>query len=93
MKALYRFTKKQIDALIYGLIGPFSVLYLFPQFCLSIENHFGIDIPIINSIKYVGIVIMNLGLFIALWSAFQMFLTKKQNPSPFSLPKKLVYCK
>lgn len=90
MKVFYRLIKKQLDALIYGLIGPFSVLYLFPQFCLSIENQLGIDIPIINGIKYVGIAIMNIGLLIALWSAYQMFLSKKQNPSPFSLPKKVV---
>lgn len=90
MKAFYRFIKRQTDMLIYGLIGPFSVLYLFPRFCLEIENGLEINIPIVDWIKYVGIVIMNVGLLIALWSALQMYLTKRQNPSPFSLPQKVV---
>lgn len=90
MKAFHRFIRKQTDALIYGLVGPFSILYLFPRFCLEIENRLKINIPIVDVFKYLGIIIMNLGLVIALWSALQMYISKRESPSPFSLPKKVV---
>lgn len=90
MNSILRFLKKQTDALIYGLIGPFSVLYLFPRFCLETENRFGITFPAIGIFKYLGIILMNLGLVIALWSALQMYKSKKASPSPFSLPQKVI---
>ena len=90
MKTFYRFITKQTDAVIYGLIGPFSILYLFPRFCLEIENRLDVNLPIIDVFKYLGIILMNGGLIIALWSTFQIYKSKKQSPSPFSLPKKVV---
>ena len=90
MDSFLRFFKKQIDALIYGLIGPFSILYLFPRFCLDAEARLGINLAVISVFKYLGIILMNLGLFIALWSALQMYRTKKASPSPFTLPQKII---
>lgn len=90
MSLVFKFFKKQVDAIIYGLIGPFSVLYMFPHFCLEIENSIGINIPTITILKYLGIVLMNLGLILALWSAGQMYISKKANPNPFSFPHKLI---
>src|SRR5690554_6458857 len=90
MASIVKFLKRQIDATIYGLLGPFSVLYLFPRFCLELENQLNINVPVNEFLKYIGIVFMNLGMIIALWSAILMYKSRKASPSPFSLPKKVI---
>ena len=90
MASLRRILKRQLDAFIYGLIGPFSVLYLFPRFFLDIENQLGVNFEAVFILKWIGIILMNFGGVLAIWCAIIMYISKKATPSPFSTPQKVV---
>lgn len=84
------FIKKQIDAAIYGFVGPFAFAYIFPNFFKNIEEKLNISIPQIDFLHYFGILLLNVGGILALWCTLEMYKSKKASPSPFSLPKKVV---
>ncbi|EKT3957414.1 isoprenylcysteine carboxylmethyltransferase family protein [Flavobacterium psychrophilum] len=90
MNRVFDFIIKQVDALVYGVIGPFSVMYVFPNFFLGLEKTIGIGFEKIESLKYLGIILMNLGGVLAIWCAVLMCLSKKASPSPFSAPQKVI---
>lgn len=89
MKKISGFFLRQIDAVIYGLVGPFTVLFIVPKYLLVIEKEIGMLLPVYQPLKYLGIVLMNLGGFLAIWCAIIMFLTTN-TPSIFSKPQKII---
>lgn len=90
MNQTLNFIIKQFDALVYGIIGPFSVMYVFPKFFFELEKTIGIEIEKIKILEYIGIFFMNLGGVLAIWCAILMYLSKKASPSPFSAPLKVI---
>ena len=84
------FIEKQIDALVYGFVGPFAFAYIFPLFFKNLENQFNLEIPKIATLNYFGIFFLNLGGILALWCTIIMYVSKKASPSPFTLPKKVI---
>ena len=88
--SIFTFVKKQLDAFIYGLIGPFAVLYVFPMFFIDIETRLGVPKLGLNKIEIIGVVLMNLGGVLAIYCALLMYLSKKSSPSPFSLTTKVI---
>lgn len=90
MGSLLKFIVKQIDAMIYGFIGPFTILFILPRFFLDLENKFGLGLEINPFFKYVGIFFMNFGGLLAIFCALTMYFSKKASPSPFSKPQKVI---
>jgi len=90
MEKAFDFIIKQFDALVYGIIGPFSVIYVFPKFFLGLEKTIGFEFVNFESFEYLGIIFMNFGGILAIWCTVLMYLSKKASPSPFSLPKKVI---
>lgn len=87
---LFKILKRQVDAAIYGLVGPFAVLYVFPKSFLSLENNLNLGIEKIKAFEILGSILMNLGGLLAIWCAIIMITSRKASPSPFSLPQKIV---
>jgi protein-S-isoprenylcysteine O-methyltransferase Ste14 len=89
-KKIYRIIIKIIDGALYGFIGPFSVLYIIPQFLMKLVNiktQDGFGIP---GIEIVGIVIMWSGTALAIWCAILMFLFGKGTFLVTSAPQKMM---
>ena len=87
---MMNFIKKQIDAAIYGFVGPFAFAYIFPMFFKKLGIQFNFIFLEIPLLKNFGIFFLNLGGILALWSTIIMYKSKKASPSPFSLPKKVI---
>lgn len=79
-----------LDTLIYGLIAPFGILYVFPQFFLGLEDRLGIDLPQVPVLKYVGVLLLNAGAVLALVCAAMMRWHRRGSFSPFQQPTTLL---
>lgn len=79
-----------VDTLIYGVVAPFGVLYVFPRFFLGLEHSLGIELPRILVLKYAGVTLMNLGGLLAITCAVLMHSRKGGTISPFARPTALV---
>ncbi len=79
-----------IDTLVYGFIGPFGVLYVFPRFFLGLEETLGIELPRLLPLKYAGIALMDLGGLLALICAVLMHRSEDGTVSPFVRPRTLL---
>lgn len=89
MKAI-QFIQKQVDALIYGLVGPFAMLYVFPQFFLGLERKIGIVfIPTVFQ-DSIGPSLMWAGAVLALWCGMVLLANRGGTVSAFSEPKTLI---
>ena len=89
-KNFYRIFIQFIDGALYGFIGPFSVLYIIPQFLMKlvkIKTMDGFGIP---GVEIVGIIIMWSGTALAIWCAILMFLFGKGTFLVTSAPKKMM---
>ena len=79
-----------IDTLIYGLVAPFGVLYVFPRFFLQLEHSLGIDLPRFIALEYIGITLMYMSAILAISCALIMRFSGKGSFSPFAKPVTLV---
>jgi len=89
-KLIFRIIIRIIDGALYGFIGPFSVLYIIPQFLMKLvkmktEDGFGLP-----GIETAGIIIMWSGTALAIWCAGLMFLYGKGTFLPTSAPQKIM---
>jgi protein-S-isoprenylcysteine O-methyltransferase Ste14 len=90
LKHFYRIMIKLIDGALYGFIGPFSVLYIIPQFLMKlagIKTEEGFGIPAVETI---GIIIMWSGTALAIWCALLMFIYGQGTFLVTSAPKKMM---
>jgi protein-S-isoprenylcysteine O-methyltransferase Ste14 len=90
LKYIYRFILRFIDGALYGFVGPFSMLYIIPQFLMKlvkIKTEDGFGIP---GVEIAGIVIMWLGTSLAIWCAVQMFIFGQGTFLPTSAPRKMM---
>src|ERR1035438_1166713 len=90
LRHLYRIMTRIMDGALYGFIGPFSVLYIIPQFLMRLvkiktEEGFGI-----SAVKITGIIIMWSGTALAIWCAMLMFLYGQGTFLVTSAPKKMM---
>lgn len=85
-----RFFRKQIDTIVYGIIGTFSILFIIPKFFLQLERQMGIDLNDHVFLKFIGIIFMNAGGILAIWCTILMYKSRKATPSPFTIPKKII---
>ena len=89
-KRILRFIIKLIDGALYGFIGPFSVLYIIPQFLMKlvkIKTEEGFGIP---SVKILGMIIMWSGTALAIWCALLMLFFGQGTFLVTSAPKKIM---
>lgn len=80
----------KLDTLVYGFVAPFGVLYVFPRFFLGLEEALDIGLPRFLLLKYLGIILMNLGGLLALGCALLMHWHGKGTVSPFARPTALL---
>lgn len=80
----------KLDALIYFFIVPFGVLYVFPQFFLSLESHLYEPLPVPPMIIFVSRLLIYGGGVLAIWCAMIMRSSSKGSPVAFSKPTSLV---
>lgn len=90
MKKIFMVLLKIIDGALYGFIGPFCVLYIIPQFLMSVVRINAVEGFGIPGIEIAGIVIMWLGTALAAWCALLMFLFGKGTFFVTSAPKKIM---
>jgi Putative protein-S-isoprenylcysteine methyltransferase len=89
-KFIYKNLIRLIDGALYGFIGPFSVLYIIPQFIMKIvtikpQEGFGF-----YSVKILGMVFMWSGAALAIYCSFLMVLFAKGTPLVTSAPQKIL---
>lgn len=90
LKYIYKITIRLVDGALYAFIGPFSLLYIIPQFLMSISNiksegGFGI-----TGVETIGLIIMWCGAALAIWCTFLMNLFGKGTPLVTSAPQKIL---
>jgi protein-S-isoprenylcysteine O-methyltransferase Ste14 len=89
-KYVHKIILRAADGALYGFIGPFSVLYIIPQFLINISNiesQGGFGIPVIET---VGVIIMWCGAALAIWCTILMNLFGKGTPLVTSAPQKIL---
>jgi protein-S-isoprenylcysteine O-methyltransferase Ste14 len=89
-KKLINFIIGFIDGALYGFIGPFSLLYIVPQFLLRITNIPAKEGFGIYGIEVAGIILMWSGAGLAIYCSILMFLFGKGTPLVTSAPKKII---
>jgi protein-S-isoprenylcysteine O-methyltransferase Ste14 len=90
MNKTFLFIQKQLDGLIYFFIGPFAVLFIFPEFFLALENKLNLQLERYVFLNYTGTLLMWAGALLAVWCSILMYMNKKGSPNPFALPQKIV---
>lgn len=86
---IYHFLLRHLDALIYGLIGPFAILYVFPQFLLQIERKANIHFEASLIMDHIGTLFMWIGAGLAIWCSIYLLITKN-TVSPLSSQTKVL---
>lgn len=89
MKRISYFLIKQLDALVYGIFGPFGVLYVFPRFCRGIDGTLHLMFPVSQVQDSIGTILMWAGAVLAIWCGIIM-LHNRSTVSAFSWATKLV---
>ena len=89
-RQIYRIIIQIIDGALYGFIGPFSVLYIVPQFLMRLVKIKAVEGFGIPGVEIVGIVIMWAGTALAIWCAMLMFLFGKGTFFVTSAPKEMM---
>lgn len=91
MKKIFKLIIKAIDGILYGFIGPFSVLYIIPQFLMNIFNSLLLPKFNINWLEQTGKYLTWFGAGLAIYCSVQMLFTGKGSPFVTSPPDKLLY--
>lgn len=89
LNKIYRFLLRQLDTLIYGLMGPFAILYVFPQFLLQIERNMNLSIETVPVMDHIGTFFMWTGAGIAICCGIYLLITKN-TVSPLSSQTKVL---
>lgn len=89
-KNAYKIILRVADGALYGFIGPFSVLYIIPQFLMNLSNsksQAGFGMP---GIETVGFIIIWCGAFLAVYCTALMLLFGKGTPLVTSAPQTIM---
>lgn len=81
---------KQTDALLYLFVGPFAMLYIFPEFFLKIERMIFPDKVSPYASGLSGAVLMVAGGVLAIWCGVVLLSRKGGTVSMFSSPDNIV---
>ena len=90
MKSIIYYLKKLFDGFLYSFIGPFSMLFIIPQFLLKIDNRPDLPGFTILFIEEIGKYSMWFGAALAIWCSVVMFIAGKGTPLVSSPPQKLI---
>ncbi len=86
MAHIFSLLIKPMDCLLYVFIGPFTVLYIIPQFLLDLETDSLLHGFGINTIALVGRAFMLSGALLAIWCGLVMKIAGKGTPFVTSPP-------
>lgn len=81
---------KTLDTLLYLLVVPFGILYVYPHFLLGVEKRLGIELPLFVTLEYVGVLLLFLGGILALSCGIVMRMSVQGSINPFTKPVDLV---
>lgn len=88
---VWKIIRLLVDGALYGFIGPFSVLYIIPQFLMNIstnsEAQAGFGLP---GVETGGLIIIWCGAALAIWCTTLMFLFGKGTPLVTAGPQKII---
>jgi len=84
--SIFSLLAKPIDCLLYAFIGPFTVLYIIPQFLLGLETNSLLHGFGVNTIALVGRTFMLGGAVLAIWCGLIMKVSGKGTPFVTSPP-------
>lgn len=90
LKFIYKNLLRLVDGALYGWIGPFSVLYIIPQFIMATTNIKSQEGFGFLWIKIVGMILMWSGAALAIYCSILMMVLAKGTPLVTSAPKKLL---
>jgi protein-S-isoprenylcysteine O-methyltransferase Ste14 len=89
-KLFWKYILKILDGTLYSFIGPFTVMYIIPQFLMKvvpIDHQDGFGIPAVETF---GIVLMWSGAALAIWCTILMFLFGRGTPLVTSSPQEIM---
>ncbi len=89
-KYIYRLIMKLTDGILYGFVGPFSVLYIIPQFLMKLSNfksQGGFGIPVV---ELCGLLFLWIGAALAIWCTILMNFFGEGTPFVNSAPRKIL---
>jgi len=90
IKQLFRFLVKVIDGSLYGFVGPFSILFIIPQFIIFLSNKYGLPYLGFPGSKLISEILMWTGAAIAIYCGLLMIFTGKGTPAVTSSPQKVM---
>ena len=74
--------------MLYAFVGPFAMLYIFPQFFRGLDKKVNLIFPVSKLQDLIGTMLMWAGAGLAIWCAVLMFL-HKSTISAFSSPTRI----
>lgn len=90
MLSVLKFFRKVIDGSLYGFVGPFSILFIIPQFIIFLSKKFGLPIFTFPGSQILSEIIMWSGAALAIYCTLLMFFTGKGTPAVTSSPQKIM---
>jgi protein-S-isoprenylcysteine O-methyltransferase Ste14 len=90
VKFLWKNILRLIDGALYGFVGPFSVLYIIPQFIMRLFSFTSRDGFGFQFIKITGMILMWSGAALAIYCTLLMFAFGKGTPLVTSAPQKII---
>lgn len=90
MPSILKFIRKMIDGCLYAFIGPFTVLFIIPQFLVYISNKYNLPYWGFPGSKIISEVMMWSGAALAIYCTLMMLFTGKGTPAVTSAPQKIM---
>jgi protein-S-isoprenylcysteine O-methyltransferase Ste14 len=90
VKSIFKNLLRLVDGALYGFIGPFSVLYIIPQFLMRVFNIGSQEGFGYIGVKITGMVFMWSGAALAIYCALLMFMFAKGTPLVTSAPQQIL---
>ncbi|MCK9613260.1 MAG: isoprenylcysteine carboxylmethyltransferase family protein [Bacteroidales bacterium] len=87
---ILKFTVKIIDGCLYGFVGPFSIVFIIPQFLVHLSNKYGMPYYSFSGSEMLSKILMWSGAIIAIYCGFLMIFTSKGTPAVTSSPQKIM---
>ena len=90
MLSVLKFIRKVIDGCLYAFVGPFTILFIIPQFIIFLSNKYGLPIFSFPGSKITSEIVMWSGAALAIYCTLLMLFTGKGTPAVTSSPQKIM---
>ena len=90
MLSVLKFIRKVIDGSLYAFIGPFTILFIIPQFIIFLSKKYGLPIFTFPGSQILSEIVMWSGAALAIYCTMLMLFTGKGTPAVTSSPQKIM---